>query len=547
MTRFFEGYKTTEYLHYWMADAPSLHLDFERTKGEIMQRHLNTMTTRIASEAQKASSAGIDPTVAELFLSGDLFPRIMSDGIKSAANAEKLNYANGFDELGATALALVKAGVDGMGDLDEFISLLQDWFNELDSNKQQIANEYSDWLFENITSSRLGKNVHTMMYGKGQEAQKIIASILANTHDSVFTKGANGNGFGKLSTTEKKMVAVLNYAKIAAQGDFTYTVNHHDARSSETVTSTEQLTAALAAKVQGGIEAQHRMAFEISNGLCYLQAATKGLTAINDVAKFNPSGTKQVEIDFRPDALQKQALENIKVNKNTALKYIAGKKVSKADSTLSVTLGDEDGTVVSTWGLSTKSSNWSWKSNIDTVDIKVQDGTPLLTLLMREAGFSGRQMYDIYQLAGGTAGIHTGTIDTQWNELINIAKYEAVLDCIAGMPTVNSANGQVFLVNINDTFFTVSDLLQNIMAGGDVSLLYSSANADYATGLDRQTYVYLNYFVPQVGKNRIAAAWERSERSLAEIPELMYRTKIRVNLNLKNMIAFSKMNGFLRS
>lgn len=556
MTTFAE-YATSEYLHYWLADAPNLHLNFAQSKADIMQRHMSTMSKRIQSEAEIASLAGVNPTLTEMYLSGDLFDRVVSE----AENGNKLEEVreehsgeiNSFADIGKEAGALVESGTAGLNDLDNFISLLQDWFNTLNDEQQAIADEYSAWLKEQIFSNKLGKSKYTASYGEGKAAQKIIASILANTHDSVFTTAANKaykGRFTALNTTEKKMVAVLNYALKASEGDINYTVNHHDKTvGQEKASSKAELTAALAEKVKKGIQAQHRSAREVADGLCRLQAASEGLSQLSKLnSEWKPAGNDYVQIKFTPDVQQKQIYASIEASKRNAISIATGKQKSKADTNRKATIGEGGGSFETTWGISSKTSYWSWKKDIQTVDIKVQDGTPLLTLLMREAKFSGVQMYDIFQLAGGVGGKKPmGDLEAQWNELMNLAKYEAVLDCIAGIPTENAANGQVYWVNINDAFFTVSDILENIRDYGDVSLLYSSSNEKSNKGLERQSYVNINEFEPQDGKSREEAAWIRSNRAMKEIPNLMYQTKIRVNISLKEMIAFSKTHGFLKS
>lgn len=554
MTTFAE-YATSEYLHYWLADAPDLHLNFAQSKADIMQRHMSTMSKRIQSEAEMTSSANVNTAAIEAYLSGDLFDKVVSE----AENGSKLTEVrdehsgeiNSFADIGKEAGALVESGTAGLNDLDNFISLLQDWFNTLNAEQQAIANDYSAWLKEQIFSNKLGKSQYTA--AKGDAAKKIIASILANTHDSVFTTAANkvDNGkFKALNTTEKKMVAVLNYALKASEGNIKYTVNHHDKTiGKEEVSSKSELTAALAAKIQKGIQAQHRSAREVADGLCRLQAASEGLSQLSKMdSEWKPAGNDYVQIKFTPDAQQKQIYASIEASKRSAISIATGKQKSKADTNRKVTIGEGGGSFETTWGISSKTSYWSWKKDIQTVDIKVQDGTPFLTLLMREAKFSGVQMYDIFQLAGGVGGKKPmGDLEAQWNELTNLAKYEAVLDCIAGIPTENAANGQVYWVNINDAFFTVSDILENIRDYGDVSLLYSSSNDKSNKGLERQSYVKINRFEPQDGKSRREAAWIRSNRAMKEIPNLMYQTKIRVNISLKEMIAFNKTHGFLKS
>ncbi len=549
----FADYATSEYLHYWSENAPKPHITFEASKNDIMQKHIDTMSKRRHNEAVMASSADVDTATIEAYLSGDLFDEVMSKAESGDKMAELRNEHSGdinsFANIGPEALALVNAGTAGLNDLDNFISLLQDWFNTLGSEKQAIANEYSTWLEQRMLSNKLGKSQYT---ADGGAAQKIIASILANTHDSVFTTAAikAGKGFEKLNTTERKMVAVLNYVLEASGSSVNYTVNHHDKNiGQEKVSSKAQLTAALAAKIQKGIQAQNRSAFEVADGLCRLQAASEGLSELSKLkSKYTPAGTNSVQIKFTPDSLQEQLLKSIEVNKRSAYSIATGKMVSKADSNREVTIGDGGGSFTTTWGLSSKTSYWSWKNDIQTVDVKVQDGTPLLTLLMREANFSGVQMYDIFQLAGAHSGAKTTeNLEMQWNELMNLAKYEAVLDCIAGLPTENAANGQVYWVNINDTFFTVSDILTNIKNYGDVSLLYSSSNNTSVKGLERGSYVDINEFVEPKGKTVRQAAWERSNKALKDIPDLMYKTKIRVSISLKEMIAFSKTYGFLKS
>lgn len=555
----FGDYATSEYLHYWLADAPDLHLNFAQSKADIMQRHMDKMNTRIKNEAEAMSSAssGLDVSTVESYLRGELFDKVISevdsDKASDLGNTEHAGSINSFRNISDQAKALVDAGTQGLDDLDQFVSLLQDWFNTLGDNKQAIANAYSKWLEDRIISTRLKSNQYTSQYGEA--AQKIIAAILSNTHDSVFTKVPTDASadFGKLNTTEKKMIAVLNYALPAASGSVNYTVNHHDKTiGQQKTTSKGELTMALADKIKKGIEAQHRAAFEVADGLCRYQAASKGFDELSKLSNiksiYAAAGTKSVQIKFTPDAQQKQIYESIEAGKRSALSRATGKTTSKADSWRTAELGTDTGKFTTTWGLSSKTSYWSWKKDIQTVDIKVQDGTPLLTLLMREAKFSGVQMYDIFQLAGGVGGKKPmGDLEAQWNELMNLAKYEAVLDCIAGIPTENAANGQVYWVNINDIFYTVSDILKNIRDYGDVSLLYSSSSNTSMKGLDRQSYVAINYFVPQTGKTREEAAWERSNRAMKEIPNLMYQTKIRVNISLKEMIVFNRTHGFLRS
>lgn len=132
---------------------------------------------------------------------------------------------------------------------------------------------------------------------------------------------------------------------------------------------------------------------EISSGLGLLRSHKQVLTLLENVEhSFVHTGNKNFETNFIPSPEQKRILDQVKNNKG-----INATKAKRAKADFGLWVGETN--VGAFMGVNAKNYTNVLEPNATTYDFKAQDETPLLTLLVRECGYSGSELHNIYQLA----------------------------------------------------------------------------------------------------------------------------------------------------
>lgn len=209
-----------------------------------------------------------------------------------------------------------------------------------------------------------------------------------------------------------------------------------------------------------------------------------------------------------------------------------------------------DGSVSATVGLSVKKSeDLNFNSNLQSVPIRLQDNTPLLTLFYREANLSYDDLTTFINV-GAARPLHPSlqwddyTYEAQlandWNTIVEGVKYRAFYACLAGLGGSDVEN--VFFMSINGRIFTIATLLQyvkkRVNEKGIISWdSHQARGAQIAgNGLNRNSYQALNEnSFKEPHKPRRAYAPQRSADIRNRAIKLMQETKLSMSMNIQDL------------
>lgn len=184
-------------------------------------------------------------------------------------------------------------------------------------------------------------------------------------------------------------------------------------------------------------------------------------------------------------------------------------------------------------------------SGINVTDIKLQNSTPLLTLMLRECDYGYDELVTIMNI-GAARPVHPaykGRAETQyesslnsmWERIKENVQYKAVLSALAGL---GEENERVFYLSANNVIYSVTDILSHLSntltVGSSVkfSKIDEHMNRSKLQALNERNYIE--------GHRDKEHATSRSEATRLDIMAAWYNAKINVTLNLAQMQSLLK-------
>lgn len=184
-------------------------------------------------------------------------------------------------------------------------------------------------------------------------------------------------------------------------------------------------------------------------------------------------------------------------------------------------------------------------SGINVTDIKLQNSTPLLTLMLRECDYGYDELVTIMNI-GAARPVHPaykGRAETQyesslnsmWERIKENVQYKAVLSALAGL---GGENERVFYLSANNVIYSVTDILSHLSntltVGSSVkfSKIDEHMNRSKLQALNERNYIE--------GHRDKEHATSRSEATRLDIMAAWYNAKINVTLNLAQMQSLLK-------
>lgn len=506
---------TESYLHYWAKDVENLGIVFE-TKEQILNNALRVFNNRKRRLVNKMVKNGMEAKDARALLSGKAMQGIgqtIETTPPSDPSFPQINDIN-------AAEALINAALTKIDDVDHFAALLNNFINQLPEKTKTLLNDYSKMLIDSWTGSAAVKNMSTV-------DQQIMASLLGRYNNKAFQVMGNSSGVGTCLAKLYMAAQTLPNANFSGSA---YTIRHQGgSKEGFSAEGEGQLTTILAQKCAGWLREMDKNLKEISSGLGLLRSHKEVLTLLENVEhSFVHTGNQNFETNFIPSAEQQRILNQVKNNKG-----INATKAKRAKADFGLWIGETN--VGAFMGVNAKNYTNVLEPNATTYDFKAQDETPLLTLLVRECGYSGSELHNIYQLA--VAVDPSSNFNQQWNELIENIKYRALLSVLAGLE--NSVD-QSYYMAINGRFFTMGDFIRHIRNSSSsvgIRAVASKKQAHAGRGLDRKVYEQINKlnFQTQSGLSREENAKVRSDTVEPMVTNIMYATKIRTEIHLTEL------------
>lgn len=504
------------YLHYWAKDVDNLGLAFQ-TKEQILDKSLNILNNRKRRLVRKMSKNGMEEKDARALLSGKAMDNI-GHIIENTPPSGEHDFSIGDVD---SAQAIINAGLNKINDVGAFTDLLNSFIDSLPQETKTLLNDYTAFLLENWTNgSKATKNID------GVDSQ-IMASLLGRYNNKAFQVAGKSSGVGTCLGKIYMAAQTLPNAKFDSSS---YTIRHQGGSVQGFSAEGEgQLTAILAQKCVGWLREMDKDLKEISDGLGLLSSHKQVLELLEGIHHtFEHTGSNYYSVNFIPDANQQRILDQVKNNRGAN-----ATKAKKAKADFGVWIGEKQAGAF--MGVNAKNYNKVFEPNSSSYDFKAQDETPLLTLLIRECGYSGSDLHNIYQLA--VAVDPSDNFNTLWDELIENVKYRALLSVLAGL---ESSVDQSYYMAINGQFFTMGDFIRHIRNSSSTVGMRAVASKNQGRagrGLDRKVYEQINRlnFQTTSGLSRQENAQNRSAIIEPMVTNIMYATKIRTEIHLTEL------------
>lgn len=524
-----------DYIHYWANDADfsNIYELIAATKQEMLINYgLSALAHRQARKRDELSHVGMSADVIEDLFSGDMFTNL------SNASPGEANVDGG-------RLLDIESALVQLSKVPQEISKASDFTEKFDTgigsylatkDASHTVQDYAALILQMFAQNQGAYS------GVGPLATKIIASLLGRNDEEFFR--ATGKALNLETDTVKiiAMVASLPYADLSGS----MAINHsHNSRTNRVAQGESDIAGELFSKYNSWVTWINTHAAETGFSIGTLKGNKEVLERLQKAnIKIDTSLSGEsfdVKTTFQPDSEIQKMLDLIDtgfnkkdVKNNSATSNVLAKKTSKSD----VAFSYSDGKVSASIGVNVKDYTDRIDINKAYYDFKIQDSTPLMTLLIREAGLKGNQMTQLFNLAavhGRGRGSNVG-LEGQWNSLMDSVKYKALLNTIAGFTPPEEA----YYISINGNLWTMSDFLYHILSSNSTVQWQPEKNP---AGLLRSTYVGMNHWLTSnhTGGKRFVVnpkkAGKRSDQAKASISNQMYATKIRVEVRLSELVA----------
>lgn len=533
--------KDKGYLHYWSANIDddvlvSASVMYNISKRQILASQYSNFMKAQSNKINAASASGMSAqTLGKLYDAG-----LYRDELKKyVAMEQNQSQPPGDLEMLPLEQAIAAAKSIDLGaannSIAQYTNALENFLNTVlkptDSNladlQASIVREYA--AKSGISKGNLTSNQESKV------CERLLRDILSNENGEFF-KVRKGSAEAQAGiTTSYRKIAAAAYALKHFQGEGLpikrALVQYGDsskrrAQTRHTVSGESDILNEISNKINASMDNIKFGAAETTRVYGSLLGAEKVMKEMNKNLKIenkhlgNTRNGISIDIITQNNKTFEQALKEIEVSKSRL-----SVKTSKADNGFYVT---ENGvragvtfTVKDGEGL-IKSTN-----GVQSASIRLQSGTPLLTLLAREAGFSSDELFTVYQMlvAHGNEPLH----DNWWERIKDTLNDLAFLDALAGISQEDRAT---FMV-LGDRIATVQDILAERMSNNGANISSKVSLSKWNKGfLSRAPYVAMNVW--QGSKPNTTIANERSAKLFNSVSDKLYATKIQIDMTIRN-------------
>lgn len=504
-----------DYIHYHAenADLGELYGLINQTKEEIFSKTLQAHNLR-----KKNLTPGMSKDVVreiEGFLSGNAFKGYDSNRQNAYTNRIG-HYDYSPDDFLAGPISLPELAT-GADLAQNFITKAQSIVNH--KWGQSTVNGYAEYILEEYTKSK------GYISGGGSVATQIISSLLSRSNEEFFSTMGD---VLKTNAQVLKMVAAA-YALPDANLSGTMTVKHSDSDDVKNV-SGSKIAEEISRKFNRWGQYLNGNAAEAAAVMATAQITKEFFKKVEDTnIAVRRTGSKNVDVTCTFDP----GIQAIYRNAALTMERLKTKR-SKPDAMYEIT----DNGVTAYIGMTIKDYKTPIRPDLKKYDIQLQNGSPLLGLLVRELRLSGTQLIQVQNLAA----VHgdAGELYKQWQSLMKTLRWKLLLSTLAGL---NTPGDQAFFININGNLWTMDDFISHISRNATMSWAEVVNDGKKPTGgLTRAPYVRANKWEPIPGELSTDAATpspayarKRSAIVQPEITRIMQNTKVSVSLRLSQL------------
>ena len=533
--------KDKGYLHYWSANIDddvlaSASAMYNISKRQILASQYSNFMKAQSNKINAAAASGMSAqTLGKLYDAG-----LYRDELKKYVDMEQnQSQPPGDLEMLPLEQAIAAAKSIDLGaannSIAQYTNALENFLNTvLKPTDSNLADLQASIVREYAAKSGISKGGLTSNQ-ESKVCERLLRDILSNENGEFF-KVRKGSAEAQAGiTTSYRKIATAAYALKHFQGEGLpikrALVQYGDsskrrAQTRHTVSGESDILNEISNKINASMDNIKFGAAETTRVYGSLLGAEKVMKEINKNLKIenkhlgNTRNGISIDIITQNNKTFEQALKEIEVFKSRL-----SVKTSKADNGFYVT---ENGvragvtfTVKDGEGL-IKSTN-----GVQSANIRLQSGTPLLTLLAREAGFSSDELFTAYQMlvAHGNEPLH----DNWWERIKDTLNDLAFLDALAGISQEDRAT---FMV-LGDRIATVQDILAERMSNNGANISSKVSLSKWNKGsLSRAPYVAMNVW--QGSKPNTTTANERSAKLFNSVSDKLYATKIQIDMTIRN-------------
>lgn len=533
--------KDKGYLHYWSANIDndvlaSASAMYNISKRQILASQYSNFMKAQSNKINAASARGMSAqTLGKLYDAG-----LYRDELKKYVDMEQnQSQPPGDLEMLPLEQAIAAAKSIDLGaannSIAQYTNALENFLNTaLKPTDSNLADLQSSLVREYAAKSGISKGGLTSNQ-ESRVCERLLRDILSNENGEFF-KVRKGSAEAQVGiTTSYRKIAAAAYALKHFQGEGLpikrALVQYGDsskrrAQTRHTVSGESDILNEISNKINASMDNIKFGAAETTRVYGSLLGAEKVMKEMNKNLKIenkhlgNTRNGISIDIITQNNKTFEQALKEIEVSKSRL-----SVKTSKADNGFYVTengvragvtfiVKDGEGLIKSTNG-------------VQSASIRLQSGTPLLTLLAREAGFSSDELFTVYQMlvAHGNEPLH----DNWWERIKDTLNDLAFLDALAGISQEDRAT---FMV-LGDRIATVQDILAERMSNNGANISSKVSLSKWNKGfLSRAPYVAMNVW--QGFKPNTTIANERSAKLFNSVSDKLYATKIQIDMTIRN-------------
>lgn len=533
--------KDKGYLHYWSANIDddvlaSASAMYNISKRQILASQYSNFMKAQSNKINAASASGMSAqTLGKLYDAG-----LYRDELKKyVAMEHSQSQSPGDLEMLPLEQAIVVAKSIDLGaannSISQYTNALENFLNTaLKPTDSNLADLQSSLVREYAAKSGISKGSLTSNQ-ESKVCERLLRDILSNENGEFF-KVRKGSAEAQAGiTTSYRKIAAAAYALKHFQGEGLpikrALVQYGDsskrrAQTRHTVSGESDILNEISNKINASMDNIKFGAAETTRVYGSLLGAEKAIKEMNKNLKIenkhlgNNHNGISIDIITQNNKTFEQALNEINVSKARL-----SVKTSKADNGFYVTengvragvtftVKDGEGVIKSTNG-------------VQSASIRLQSGTPLLTLLAREVGFSSDELFAVYQMlvAHGNESLH----DNWWERVKDTLNDLAFLDALAGISQEDRAT---FMV-LGDRIATVQDILAERVSSNGANISSKVSLSKWNEGfLSRAPYVAMNVW--QGSKPNTTIANERSAKLFGSVSDKLYATKIQIDMTIRN-------------
>lgn len=521
---------------YWQGKRVPPYKELSQTKQQILKKHLAAVKDLKKKTARDLFQAGVSQEDVEDILSGRIF-----DNMKQleTITADQIPTNISWPADVKAAYNFLNTADKEFQTIQDLIDKLETFFSNLSNEQLALLEEYEKVVVDRFVSGqakRIGNRAVTAEYSV---ENRILDSIIGRYQDKLFKVNKDLTDAGLNKKMMKLYMLYKNLQSYQGSHQTTLRFKGQKAGNSGSIGDADILegVVAIAKSYVGGynkVTTEYAAAYGLIGGHKRLLKALPGMSV-------TPGGQSSGAMTFQySPEVQKMIDEAEAIEQKTV--------VSKPDLHVHFSGNNVTGII----NISVKEyDNVSYSSSgliKNVTGIKVQDGTSLLVLMAREAEFSAKDILHVMRVAAATdmKADNSGkdpngrNLSKDWDDLKEVITFSSILSAVAGL--AQSTNGQNLYMLINKQVIGVEEVIKNIMTNKDnkaLRLSYASKKgSNLSQGLAKETYENINkqHYISEGETTEPAPHIERSKKVYSDILKKMYATKIKISLNLIDLV-----------